>query len=98
MWPFATNSKQKNDSSSKSPQQEITELKEWRDVGDTFMYLGQELSVVSHCRLVQGLSIHLIPVLEAEYIDRNGVIRTHEFSLEQAQMLIRLTRTPKGMT
>lgn len=93
MWPFPDESKEKNDAPRRTPQQnQVDELKEWKAVGDTVVYLGKELSVVGHQRWVHGIAIHLIPVLEVEYIDRNGIIRTHELSFEQAQAIMRQER------
>lgn len=77
MWPFKK----------RAPEPErdwlaegIAELKAFRDIGQTFNYLGRTCIVCSHTTII-GLLI--LPRLECDYVDDAGVIRRVMFSPQE---------------
>jgi len=52
----------------------IAELKEFRDVGETFIYLGRICIVTGHCHYFPGFGV--VQMLKFNYCDNNGVIHS----------------------
>lgn len=66
----------------------VKELKAWRDVGQSFVYLGKEMVVCRHSRLeMNGHFCQVIPEVQARYVDNHGVIHTIAISEKEALTL-----------
>lgn len=67
--------------------QAIKELREFRDLGETFNYLGRVVLVTAHTRLVISYShlvpSYVLPELRGDYADEHGVLRPISFSLRE---------------
>lgn len=79
----------------KSPDEVLMErLAEWRPIGSEFEYLGRKMRVTSHgyFSLTGSCGIYMVRIpicqLKANYVDDNGVIRTHKFNREEVQRLM----------
>jgi hypothetical protein len=58
--------------------EEIADLRSFRDVGETFIYLGRTCVVTSHwSEVIPYVGFH--PLLRADYADDCGVIRSISF-------------------
>jgi hypothetical protein len=91
MWPFSKTqaTEQKVDPLVTAEDAAIGALKEWRDVGEEFTYLGRTMRVTAHYRIsLFCWSICKIPCIQAEYVDDNGVIRQAMFSVPECEALI----------
>lgn len=88
MWPFKHKSEPESDYIvNVTPD---ARLKAFRDIGETFNYLGRECVVTGHGKLVGiGLAVVYQSELCADYCDNNGVIRQIKFSLSELPILIK---------
>lgn len=84
MWPFREKeTKTKIDGTKKA----VDELKAFRDIGETFNYLGITCIVTGHCEYL-GM-IGFVPILICDYVDGRGQIRQAKFSLRELPGLIK---------
>jgi len=68
-------------------------LQDFRGIGDSFNYLGVEMTVTGHSRTVQvphGVSVK--PVLACVYVDNIGIIRHIEFEPSLIECLRNISR------
>ena len=68
-------------------QEQIKEMKAWRDIGQKFNYLGVKCIVVSHYKIVPSGMLK-IPLIEASYVDNLGVIHSITFGYSELKVLI----------
>lgn len=91
MWPFASKPK---DVKPARPERDwgaetMAEMRKWRDIGDTFEFLGTKFSVVSHGTYSYSVMVwpHIYtqstPELKAIYVDLQGCIREITFNSAQ---------------
>ena len=66
---------------------QIKELRDFRDVGETFEYLGIKMAVTSHY-IYMGYGI-LCPLLQANYVDNNGIVQSASFYYGELPTLIK---------
>lgn len=53
-------------------------------MGEKFNYLGVEMIVTNHSRMVSGYDyIGLIPSLQADYVDNNGILHNVSFGYHE---------------
>lgn len=64
----------------------IERLKAWRDIGDTFEYLGKTCVVTRHYK-VYGHGKR--PCIIACYADNNGILRDAYFSVDEIEAIQR---------
>ena len=68
----------------------IARFREFRDIGETFNYLGRECVVTSHKTMfAYGFGGGYTPELKADYCDENGVVRTLVFRITELPTLIK---------
>jgi hypothetical protein len=61
---------------------------DFRGVGDRFTYLGVEMIVTGHVRLVgAGRRLRYSPALMADYVDNNGIVRHLSFDPVEISLL-----------
>jgi len=78
MWPFKKNEAPAQPS---RKQQLVAEMRAWREVGETFTYLGRVCVVTGYATLLpHRLGINVCVELLADYSDDHGVIRSVAFS------------------
>lgn len=94
MWPF-----KKKEAGIKIPsyrdeiRKKEKELFEEYQVGADIRYMGIDLKVVKHEQYIRGFHssyVHMPTIYTAlicDYIDRKGVIRRHDFSLDKAMLI-----------
>lgn len=82
MWPFSKKEEPKEDRT----QAYIDELRAFRDVGDTFNYLGRRCVVTGHYEF--NLHLGIIPVLKFDYADKHGVIHSMSASIRELPALV----------
>ena len=71
------------------PTEGIEKLKAFRDIGETFNYLGAKCVVTGHCHYEPCFpGIVAIPTLKFDYRDASGVIRSSSASVEDLPLLI----------
>jgi hypothetical protein len=70
----------------KQRQQDTRTLEEFREIGETFLYMGRTCCVVSHS--VYAGTQGLIPGLRYQYTDNNGVIRDQTVFMPDVHGLI----------
>lgn len=65
----------------------VEQLRQFRDIGDEFNYLGLRM-VVTH---LYELRLHgrSFPMLDADYVDNSGRLRQSKFSLRELPVLIK---------
>lgn len=86
MFPF----KRRSETNTFNPGGSAAPLRAFRDIGDTFNYLGRECIVTSHGRIVsEGFAMFYQAELCADYCDNDGVIRQLRFSLNELPGLIK---------
>lgn len=71
MWPFKKKQEVKETKVDHTALA-IEKFKEFRQIGETFNYLGRTCLVTSHCHYEPWFG--LVPELKFEYADNNGVI------------------------
>ena len=93
MWPF----KEKDfaiielDDSKKENKNEaaITELMERMPIGSMFKYLGIDMRVTKHFSYIScGIFALPIPSIHADYVDRNGIVRSISFNTFESKRLM----------
>ena len=67
-------------------------LRAFRQVGETFVYLGRTCIVRGHMKLWPYLG--WMPVLVADYVDETGVIHTITFEVRELPMLVNHNQPP----
>lgn len=72
MWPFKTKPREPN-----WKIQAIKDLRAFRDIGQTFNYLGRTCVVKRHWMLWPHFGP--VPELWADYVDEQGIVRTLTF-------------------
>lgn len=94
MWPFnhKTNGGKTPEENAWFRQRSIEDaaiatLREWRDVGQTFDYLGRSMCVVRHSH-PGPYGLVRVPAITATYADDNGVLREHVFDSTQCAVMI----------
>ena len=75
---------------------EIAKLKAFRDIGETFNYLGRTCVVTGHWG--GGVDIGIIPELRFNYCDDLGVIRSYSIGQAELPGLIKRQKSSKGTT
>ncbi len=65
----------------------VDDLKKFRDIGETFNYLGRTCIVTSHIR--HDMCLGSLPALLCDYVDKHGVIRNISFGLDELTGLIK---------
>lgn len=96
MWPWKK--KEKPDTPKKPDHWEIFDrrvkkLKDFRDVGQTFNYLGATMLVVDHSEVRpgwEGYHCPLVAVLKCNYRDNNGVIHIATFEYSELHTPLRM--------
>lgn len=88
LWPF--NRKPIAQPKQKSWKQlAVDEMKEWRGIGETFLYLGRECVVTGYFHYVPShLGIDCVVQLSAEYADDLGVIRYCQFNWGEVKAMM----------
>ena len=90
MWPFKSKEVEEQESwqdrQKKIIAAEIAEVRAWRDVGDEFNYLGIKCQVTK-CSTWGGWC--MLPCIEADYIDNNGIIHHISFKYSNLDWLIK---------
>jgi hypothetical protein len=81
MWPF---SRKKDQPKESYLEVGIKELKEFRDIGDSFKYLGRTMVVTRH-HTFDGFDVW--PKLICDYADNHGVLRQAVFGLHELEGL-----------
>lgn len=82
MWrPFANKTKEIFPSEWELTEARVHALRQWRDVGQEFEYLGRRMVVIKHSRIDMwpGLhfpELHLVPEIHARYADDRGEVHT----------------------
>jgi len=67
----------------------IRQLREFRDIGERFTYLGRDMVVTAHYRIVScGFSMHPVFGISADYVNDIGDIKQISFSMSELQTLI----------
>lgn len=86
MWPF----KRTENTKQQSINAALDSLREFRGVGEKFTYLGVEMVVTGHYDLSLGLygALDIIPSLNADYVNKNGEIKSVSFSPIELNTLI----------
>ena len=79
MWPF----RKKVDTT----EQGIDELKAFRNIGETFNYLGRTCIVTGHRECWE--MIGWVPMLMCDYVDGRGQIRQVKFNLRELPGIIK---------
>ena len=69
---------------------QITELKAFRDIGETFSYLGRTCVVTGHSYCESG---DAIPMLRFDYADNHGVIHEDYATMNELPVLIKQNQT-----
>jgi len=65
------------------------EFANWRPLGSSFYYLGNEMVVTAHCKLqLLGFAWITIPCIIADYKDGFGIIRSFEFDMDQVKAMM----------
>lgn len=92
MWPFT---KKPEVSEKPYPRykdygaETMQDMRKWRDIGETFEFLGKTFSVVSHGQYSYSIAgwphnqTQSIPELKAIYVDLHGVVREISFNSGQ---------------
>lgn len=92
MWPFKNKERVNEESSKDTITIAINKLKEFRDVGETFNYLGRTCIVTGHCDIkYQGIysTIVIVPLLKFDYCDNYGVLHSCAFKLNELPAVIK---------
>jgi len=67
---------------------QIEELIAFRGIGETFTYMGITMTVRGHFAMMPiGFKIEAVPLLQCDYVDKNGIIHRHEFHIYELPML-----------
>lgn len=77
MWPF-----KKKEHERDTTGEAIAELKAFRDVGETFNYLGRTCVVTGHWEYWRDIGV--VPMLKFDYCDDHGVL--HAVSARLAEL------------
>lgn len=65
-------------------------LKKFRDIGEKFNYLSIEMVVTAHYEInIYSFETIARPVLKADYVDKNGIIRERCFCIRELPGLIK---------
>lgn len=94
MWPMKKTTVLIPQSSAKLDEEkshlvDVAKLKTWRDIGDSFNYLGRTMVATSHEKIiVMPSSLYKIPCLTAEYADEHGIIHKIELSMAVCKKLM----------
>lgn len=91
MWPFTSRSTEDKITTEACPHKYfVDELKAFKDVGEKFNYLGQEMLVLGHkdYRMFAGGYTHIEPKLMCEYVNNNGDIKKKSFHFDMLPILI----------
>lgn len=87
MWPF----KKKEKKPKEKPWQidAIKEMKEFRKIGETFVYRGIEMTVCGHYEFNGSIYSHpFTPSLRADYVDKHGILHNISFGYQELKALI----------
>lgn len=104
MWPFNRGGKiavTKNEGLDLA-EQLVRQLATWRPIGEKFEYLGRTMVVTAHhiidvSREYPLPQVRLRPVIQANYADELGVIRSITFGTQEAvALMLAQPMTPKG--
>ena len=82
MWPFS----KKEEPKENRTQACIDELRAFRNVGETFNYLGRTCIVTGHCDFHPYVGI--IPMLKFDYADEHGVIHSMSAYIRELPALV----------
>jgi hypothetical protein len=82
MWPFTKNKEPEPNRT----QECIDRLKAFRDIGETFDYLGRTCIVTGHAEFYPYIGI--IPVLKFDYADDHGVIHCMSANIRELPALV----------
>jgi len=81
MWPFKKYFKEIDDLETK-----ISNLKQLVEIGHKFSYLGRECVVTGHSKFFP--MVGNVPMLNFDYVDKNGVIHSMLANVEELPALI----------
>ena len=79
MWPFTKTEPREN-----GTLEAVNKLKAFRDVGETFQYLGRKCVVTGH---VEMMPWGFVPLLKFDYCDKNGVLHNRSAMLSEIPAL-----------
>ncbi len=92
MWPFK---REPAFDAAASDRQAIERLREFRQIGEKFVYLGVEMSVTAHYKLKLNLSYYRMrPVLRADYATKTGEIKQISFNPGEVDRLLKPENPP----
>ncbi len=109
MWPFKRESDtdesdtDESDALRESDRQGIERLREFRKIGEKFVYLGVEMSVTAHFKLKLNpgwpycggsLYYRTRPVLRADYATKTGEIKQISFNPGEVDRLLKPENPP----
>lgn len=97
MWPFKRKPEKPTEPVKSQAEIDSEALRKWRDVGESFHYLGREMVVTGHggFDIAGGWPMPSISwrcFLSANYVDGNGVIRSHQFGRKEAMSLMNASK------
>ena len=81
MWPF-----RKKEQKESPKIEEINKLREFCDIGDSFMYLGRKCVVTGH---TEYMPWGVVPLLKFDYCDDRGVLHNGSAMLSEIDALRR---------
>lgn len=89
MWPF-----RKKDRESSCLDEGLKKLAAFREVGETFNYLGRTCVVTRHWDYITDLGV--IPVLMFDYTDKHGVLHSRTATLGELPGIIAQQKRKNG--